>query len=241
VRAVVSGVIFPTPGGWYFEDPVELDFPDGHWTIVVVNSQFHVIVNGSEPTDFRDFMNEVGAIVQGCVDALSFRMAAALRAEITAMVVDDNRIYIRSPIWPQLLPGGVASPVPAERLFPVVQEAMDHPLVRFALADLRMAMQSPDDTGFHAFRAIESVRQYFLGSGSNEGDARKRSWIAMRTALHLEQEPIDTLTQQAIPRRHGEAVSISGAERLTAILIAREVVEKFIAYLQELRTGIGGE
>ena len=237
MHAVVSGVIHPSPGAWHFEEPIELDFPDGHWTIIVVNSQFHAIIDGAEPADLGDFMNEVGAIVQGCIDALSFRIATALRAEISVMIVDGNRIVVRSPTWPQLLPEGASSQVSAEQLDPVVKEAMNHPLVRFALADIRMAMQSPDDTEFHAFRAIESVRQHFLGSEPDEGAARKRSWIKMREDLQLEQGPIDALTRRAIPRRHGEVSLISGDERLSAILTARAVVEKFVAHLQAQRMG----
>jgi len=153
------------------------------------------------------------------------------------MIVDGNRIVLRSPTWPQLLPEGASSQVSVEQLGPVVKEAMNHPLARFALADIRMAMQSPDDTEFHAFRAIESVRQHFLGSEPDEGAARKRSWIKMREDLQLEQGPIDALTRRAIPRRHGEVSLISGDERLSAILTARAVVEKFVAHLQAQRMG----
>jgi hypothetical protein len=35
----------PESGGWYLDEPVELLFADGHWTVVIRDSQFHV-VNG---------------------------------------------------------------------------------------------------------------------------------------------------------------------------------------------------
>jgi len=125
-----------------------------------------------------------------------------------------------------------ASTVPAAQLVPVVQAAMNQPLVRFALADLRMAIQSPDDTGFHAYRAVESCRQYFLGSQPDEGEVRKRSWVTMRLKLGLDKAPIDDLKRHATPRRHGEITVITGPERLAAIKTAREVVGRLIDHLQ---------
>lgn len=70
--AVFFGVVHPQGGGWYFEDPIEIPFDDGHWTILLVASQFRVVVRSEVPNDLATFRNELLSIVQGCLDALGF-------------------------------------------------------------------------------------------------------------------------------------------------------------------------
>jgi hypothetical protein len=48
---LATGSIHPESGGWYLDEPVELRYADGHWTIIIRDSQFHVVVNGQPPRD----------------------------------------------------------------------------------------------------------------------------------------------------------------------------------------------
>lgn len=76
--AVFFGVVHPQGGGWTFDEPIEVPFDDGVWTVILVASQFRVAVRGVLPSDLASFRNEVLSIVQGCLDALGFCLATPL-------------------------------------------------------------------------------------------------------------------------------------------------------------------
>jgi hypothetical protein len=105
------------------------------------------------------------------------------------------------------------------------------PLARLALADLRGAIESPDDTVLLTYRAVESVRQWFLDGNEDDPRAREKSWIAMRSTLGVDKERTQGLAELAKSRRHGGATPSTGEERKEALLIARDVVERFVIHL----------
>jgi hypothetical protein len=59
---LATGSIHPESGGWYLDEPVELRYADGHWTIIIRDSQFHVVVDGQPPEDLATFRNEVDVV-----------------------------------------------------------------------------------------------------------------------------------------------------------------------------------
>lgn len=103
--------------------------------------------------------------------------------------------------------------------------ASDH-LVRYALADLRSALESPDDTGFYCYRAIESIRHnYTEESDKGDGD----SWKRLREDLDVPRSEIDAFKMRADDRRHGRQLrAVSEDERRSALLTARKVVKRYV-------------
>jgi hypothetical protein len=79
-----------------------------------------------------------------------------------------------------------------------------------AFADLREAIRSPKDTGFFCYRAIESLRQFFVVE-LNAPD--KQSWEVLRTALQIDRPTIDYVKTFADSARHGAGAAISDGER----------------------------
>ena len=234
--AVVAGVVHPVYGGWQFDQALEVPFTDGKWTVSFKQSQFHVFIDGDHPGDYGAFLNEVGSIVQGCLDALGFHLAMPLRAEIMSMVIDGYQLIYRTPQWPELLSDPTRAGVPESELQPYVAAAIEEPLARLALADLRTAIDSPDDTLFLCYRATESVRQWFLTGNQDDGDARKKSWRTMREALGVAEPVTRRLESAAMSRRHGAASPPSADERREIALLARDVVARFVTYLNARRT-----
>lgn len=234
--AVVMGTIHPVSDGWLFEEPIHIPFHDGKWMLVVRKSQVHVFIEGQEPDDLGTFVNEVESIAQGCLDALGFHLATPLRVEITSMVVDGNRLVHRTLRWPELLPDPSTLHVTEDKLQPFVSATIEESLARMALADLRRAIDSPDDTVFLAYRAVESVRQWFLIGAADDGEARKKSWKDMRAVLSLEESRLRWLEKLALSRRHGAIAPPTGSQREEAILLARDVVARFIAHIDKRRT-----
>lgn len=228
--AVFVGVVHPVSGGWGLDGPLELTFSDSQWAVIVKASQIHVAVSGPRPTDFPTFANEVAAIVQGCVDSLGFELAVSLRCEITSIIVNGNEIIVPQPRWPELVDGNVRDRVEEEELTPLLNASVAHPLVRLALADIRVGMTSPDDTGFLAYRAVESVRQHFVDTDDTKL-SRSRSWEELRTQLGVSEGETRRLEELARPRRHGEAIPLNAAERYEAMIIARRVIREFVLYL----------
>jgi hypothetical protein len=241
---IAVGSIHPESGAWYFEEPLQLPFHDGDWTVVIHDSQFHVIVSGQQPTDVATFRNELTSIVQGCLDSLGFLFAVPLQAEVRSIAMqgqDDHvQLALRRHGWPDLLDEQPELPLRAEAsdLQPFVAATVQEPLARLALADLRAALQYPDDTLFYAYRAVESVRQWFISPGQpDDDDTRRQSWIAMRAALALGRPPLDRLAELAAGRRHGAAAPPTEAERLETLRIARPAVKAFVDYLTAQRPG----
>jgi hypothetical protein len=231
VLAVASGVIHPLQGGWYFDEPIRLEVAGHKWEIVIRDSQFHVFLEGDEPDDLATFTNEITSIVQGCVDSLSFHLASALRAETKSMVIDGRTLVLKAMSWPEVLTEPGSPRVGPESLNPFVTAAAAEPLVRLALGDLRTAIESPDDTLFLCYRAVESVRQWFLVGDEDEKSARLESWVAMRTALDLEEAPMRRLEKAAMGRRHGAAHPPTAVQRLEALQLAREVVSRLVTHI----------
>lgn len=139
-------------------------------------ANFISLAKVKSPNDLATFINEVGSIVQGCLDSLGFHLVTPLRAEIMSMIADGNRLIHRTVDWPELLPEPSTRHVAADKLQPFIAAAMDEPLARLALANLWAAIESPDDTGYLAYRAVESVRQWFLVGEEDDGSAREQSW-----------------------------------------------------------------
>lgn len=227
--AYATGSIHPTSGGWHLEEPIDLTFPDGRWQVTVRFSQFHVMLESPSVQDFATFSNEVVSIVQGFLDALGFHLATALRAELTSLVIGGSVLVIREPGW-QALGGPSAHPlyVDGPTLQPFVKATGSNVFVRHALADLRAALEYPEDTAFYAYRALESIRQWFVGADADSGAARKRSWQELRDVLLVDQEALNKLRDRATPRRHGEATTLTEADRTEALVLARSVLNRFV-------------
>lgn len=222
-------------GGWHFDHPIELDFSDSKWTIAVKSSQVYIVILGQQrPDDLPTFANDVAEFAQGCIDSLGFLLSAALRLEMRSITIDSREIILPQPRWPELVGGDSPDRVEAGALDPLLRASMRYPLVRLALADIRAAMTSPTETGFFAYRATESVRQHFVGELDDRAGVRARSWQNLRSALGITEEQTRRLESLAKPRRHGESSSITSMERFESMVIARLIIQRFVAYLNDL-------
>jgi len=234
VRTYISGGVHPLPGGWHLEEPVEITFPDGRWQISLQGSQFHVLLDSPPIQDLATFLNEVLSVVQGVLDALGFHLAVALRAEASSFVTQGNTLVLRRPTWEDLRQAPNSPPyVDDSTLSPFVHASASNSFARLALADLRAALEYPDDTAFYSYRAIETVRQSFLSGSTDTETERRKSWQTMRETLSLDRHSLDQVRDLAMPRRHGgaERPGPSEAQRLQVLRVARHVVSRFVSHL----------
>lgn len=232
VRSYASGTVHALSGGWELERPVELTFPDGRWTIIVRSSKFHVLLESAPIQDQATFSNEVVSVVQGLLDALGFHLAAALRAELSSIVVDGRTLVLRELTWPDLRENpGDPLYVEASTLEPYLKACVENTTVRHALADLRSALEYPDDTAFYAYRAIESVRQWFVEGDADDDAARRRPWTKLQETLEISRERLDLVSALAKLRRHGGTGVLTEAQRLQVLRVARDVLHRFVSRL----------
>ncbi len=232
--AVATGLVHPTKLGWMIEEPVSFNLNGTlDCEVVIRQSHFNVFIRGEKPNDLRTLLNHVGEIVQGCLDSLGFWMATPLRAELLSMVIDGYHLILKDGRWVDLLPETEKPEyrVPPEKLTPFIDAAICEPLVRLALADVRTAIDSPGETVWLSYRAIESVRQWFLPEGASDVNAaRRQSWTDLKATLDIKEEEIRALEKLAIARRHGADAFTPEEVRLNALRLARRVIERFIAH-----------
>ena len=223
--SIFYGVVHPQGGGWYLEQPIEIAFEDGLWTLLVAGSQFRVLVAGAIPEDIKSFLNEVTSIVQGCLDGLGFLLGAALTAELTGGFVPPNIVIVRQHAWPELATTN-SSVVSGKDLAPYVRGSITVPEIRLALADLALALSRPDDTQFYCYRAVESIRQWLM---RKDGVAESASWPHLRMRLGFTEIELKDLAYASRRRRHGAPDELSETGRLSLLKLARDVVGKAVA------------
>lgn len=228
--AAITGVIHPGRLGWTLEDSVRFEFYGATCELFVRRAVFNFFIEGDRPEDLATFLNHVHSIIQAALDSLGFFMAAPIRGEILSMIIDGVELHHRDLQWEQLLPeGSNKARVEGVQLQPFMRTALGESAVRLAIADLRSALESPGETVMLSFRAIESIRHWYLDGEADDDAARKRSWVALRTQLSISREEIKPLEELATSRRHGGEPFATEQQRLDALLLARKVVERFVA------------
>ncbi|MEX0750246.1 MAG: hypothetical protein WD359_05500 [Dehalococcoidia bacterium] len=160
------------------------------------------------------------------VDVLGFYQGAAYYVhleEVTGAVTErfDSRL---GDLRELLVDSGVSEPE-------IWELASRHGALRQSLSDLRTSILSPTDTPYSTFRAIESIRQYFVDrADADEQRARRISWDRMRAALQLERwRQGESWSKDA---RHGDEVYLSYDERLAALRFAWSAVLRFCVFLR---------
>lgn len=107
------------------------------------------------------------------------------------------------------------------------------PYLRFSFSDLRESIKNPSQTGFFCFRAIESLRQYFVIKYSLRDH---QSWEKFRNCLNIERDKIDYIKNFSDPVRHGNRIHITSKERLKVMADTWDIVDNYVEYgLQNLK------
>jgi hypothetical protein len=224
--AEFQGTVHPQGWAWGLDEPLELTFADSQWAILLLHSSFRVVVRGAPPVDLPTFVNEVMSIVRGVLDSLSFHLGVVLTPELTGGFASPGLSIVPGKPWDELTGREPSAPlrVDAETLQPFVRTSTAEPLVRLALADLAAGMERPDDTMFYAFRAVETVRQFL----AQPGDSSSSQWQRLRETFGLDEAELRWLTDHSVPRRHGELVTVTAADRVRALTVARSAVRALV-------------
>lgn len=103
------------------------------------------------------------------------------------------------------------------------------PNVQSALSDFKYAILCPKDTGLFCHRAFESLIHFVMDKENINN--KKTAIIRMVEITNIDNKCFDLLRTLNKEVRHGKPVWISGENRAKALQVTRELILRFIAYL----------
>jgi hypothetical protein len=172
--------------------------------------------------------NYVEDAIRVALDALGYVLACGYDLEVTEMIDSVGNAPIVFGVGiPAVEKVAEKAGVSFEAILRLFADSKGGYLQR-CLADLREAIRAPKDTGFFCYRAIESLRQFFVREKAVKDD--KASWEILRSELGVDKADIDFVKDFADPVRHGDSAVISDAQRAKTFQLTWGVVNKFINY-----------
>ncbi len=211
--------------------PISIETPNYSVQISIAFSQVSAVVNSeSEIQDTATLKNKVEQHVRFLVDLIGFTKAYGYDVEITSMVNPSGKLQVFAVGFGSLTEAVGERPL---RLKELINVANKSPEFKTAIADLREAIRMPRDTGFFAYRAIETIRQEFYNPEDKEDERDKKSWGRLRESLKIERGDIDYIKKYSDPQRHGEATGMSWKERLEVMKRAWKIVDEFTLYIRQ--------
>lgn len=95
-----------------------------------------------------------------------------------------------------------------------------------AINDLIQAQTGPLMPEINCARAIEGIRHIIAGQGTEP----KRAWPLMHEALNIDRTYLDLITENSIPRRHGQFEIIAGATQEEILRRSWTIMDRFFHY-----------
>lgn len=221
-RAVLE---FSRVGMEFSHPPARLN---GTATISIHKNQIVVSVVTAEPTtDFYTLRNVIGAFISILTDCAALRSVVAYEVELISVHdVAANSTLVFGADVPGLSIG--ANELRSLDLNPPFIVASKLPLFANAIGDFRQAIRQAGQTGFLCYRAVESLL-HNIGEVESIGD-KKQAIQKLEEILNVDSVCIERLRSLGGPGRHGLPVWIAGEERLLALRITRDILERFAAY-----------
>lgn len=172
--------------------------------------------------------NYIEDAIRVALDGLGYTLGCGYDLEVTSMIDSlGNRPVIFGVGIPVLEKVAAEAGIRFEEIMELFKDSTGGYL-QHCLADLREAIRAPKDTGFFCYRAIESLRQFFIHEKGARDD--KTSWQMFRESLNADRAEIDRIKGFADPTRHGHSVEITDAQRAEVFRLTWGLVNKFIKY-----------
>ena len=162
------------------------------------------------------------------VDILGYLFGCGYDIEVTTMVDSEGNepVIFGIGIW-ELENQKDKRPKNINEIFPLFSDHRGDYLRR-CFGDIREAIRVPKDTGFFCYRAIETIRQYFLKEKNSRSE--RESWEQLREDLKIQRSQIDFVKSFADPIRHGDVKYISAEERSKVLTDTWDIIDRFVIY-----------
>jgi hypothetical protein len=191
----------------------------------LLDSQMAILTEVNYEVSLLDLKNDTTRLASAVLDSLGFIISAALSLKIVACVDPSGQLHVFNTVFDGFREQGEGA---QQREWEILNMLLPHALsseVHLALSDLRRAISEPQDTVFHCYRAVETIRQEYVEKVNDKRD-RDESWSRLRAAIGMPRPELDWLKSLSERRRHGQSVTVTHEMRSRAIKIAREVVYK---------------
>jgi len=229
---IFTGVVHPERANVNVSPiPLEVKNPDGTLicrnTVVIGCSQITAVVETPDAIqDIATLKNHVADSIRTIVDIVGYMFGCGYEVEIRQVIEPVTGISsvfgVNVPVLDQY---GEKHGVRLQAFFALLADERGRYLQR-ALGDLRDAIGSARDTAFFCYRAIESLRQFYVVVRGAKDKAE--SWELLRTELNVSKSDIDEIKRLADPVRHGENIFISDSERANALVKSWDIVKRFV-------------
>ncbi len=205
--------------------------PKGELSIEVIRSQIFVrFVASSKVQNIYTLRNIVEDATRALLDVAGYFNGYGYDAEIVQMVdLNTSKNHVFGIDVPILADVCKEVGLTINDIFVALQKT-DGYYFRHALADVREAIKSPQDTGFFCYRAIESLKNCYATRNRVSSD-KDDAWELFREKYSISKEQIMDIKTFADPVRHGnytQVKSISDEERGKIFKNTWDIINKFI-------------
>lgn len=209
---------------------------EGKISIGIGSSQVMVVCEFPSEKEIYSLKNAVLALARNQTDIYAFATGQAVDVHITTGFLPDKRRVVFGNSIPTYQ-SRVSDDEVDEYIKQVYQlfAVPNGKYLRSALGEFKKAILNPQDTGFHCFRAIESIRHYFRESHNISKNNRDLQWRKLRDELGFERSHIDFIEQYQKGRRHGEVRYIPESERGEIADHTWNILAAFIEHLRKSR------
>ena len=211
---------------------------DAH--IVINNAQILIVANCQQRIeDLETLRIIIESVAQGAVDSFGYIEGRGYDVEISSVIASTGEQWTVFGVEIAAIQASKGDrPVSFGELYTLLttrDQSQDETVsfrlmqLRIALGDLREAVRSPKLTAFFCYRAIESLRQCYLGPDERDDEAERRdSWKRMRNELRIDRSWISQIQEASTVERHGGHKEMSGEQRVDLMLHTWKVVDRFI-------------
>jgi hypothetical protein len=213
---------------------IDGDFPEGRYqaNIVVHKSIISATFNIDFVINIQTFRNYAETSIRHLVDMEGYRIGIPLDVDLQfvrsanglthffRVSCEEAMLADRRPL--PIMHGEAADRLLRDRSIPPI------------LADFREAMRRPVNTGFHSYRAIETMMQSVRPAGSSAADG----WRRLRRVLRITRAPIDRIKPFADDLRHGNHPGIVGQDRQEILQLLDAIVERWMAFVAQNREAL---
>lgn len=205
----------------------------GRAHVSIILNQLVVEIFSDEAWDIFDLRNVVLSIVEHEVAAIGYSVGRAYDVEITRVLRRSRSVdYVFGVDVPC-----ISEPRKDRDLETHLQKLREIRVgsqgvyIDRCFADLRLAMHRANDTAFHCYRAIESLRHHCAAMHGLAEQKRNAQWEKFRTSSGVSKEELGIISNAARSVRHGEHSGLGGTNRAELFELTWAIVDRYIETL----------
>ncbi len=242
---VFSGKIVPGNLKWSVRWSSEVECPDLNLGKMKISIQYEndsvtailEVPSNYPKIDLYTFRNMVERIAKSHVDSVGYLEGFGFEVFISKVLKPDGKeenIFLEIPDLRKIKDDLFF----ANKHIELMKLVDKYWQLENALTSFRLAIREHGHTGAYCFRALESLRHYFVESESKKREKPddSDSWRKMATKLNLHRSLSDEMTMFAFPQRHGEIKANLDLERSILLRRTSAIIDRFCIYVSKEKT-----